>query len=66
MQDLISTPGEVMTGIKFMTICSDSNDKYAQPDGGFIGLPNVPTGLGYEAPELQGATNVLLAAVDHW
>jgi hypothetical protein len=48
-----------------MTIRSDTNDKYAQPDGRFIGLPNVASGLSYDAPELKGATNVVLAGVDH-
>lgn len=65
MKDLNSTPGEIIAGVKFMTIRSDSNDKFAQPDGRFVGLPNVATGLGYDAPELKGATNVVLATVDH-
>ena len=65
MKDLNSTPGEILAGVRFMTIRSDTNDKYAQPDGRFIGLANVATGLGYDAPELKGATNVVLAGVDH-
>jgi pimeloyl-ACP methyl ester carboxylesterase len=65
MKDLNATPGEVLAGVRFMTIRSDTNDKFAQPDGRFIGLPNVATGLGYDAPELKGATNVVLAGVDH-
>jgi triacylglycerol lipase len=65
MKDLNSTAGEVLPGVRFMTIRSDSNDKYAQADGRFIGLPKVATGLGYDAPELKGATNVVLPAVDH-
>ena len=47
MKDLNSTPGEVLPGIRFLTIRSDSNDKYAQPDGRYLGLPNVPTGIGF-------------------
>jgi pimeloyl-ACP methyl ester carboxylesterase len=65
MKDLNSTPGEILDGVRFMTIRSDTNDKYAQPDGRFIGLPNVASGLSYDAPELKGATNVVLAGVDH-
>jgi triacylglycerol lipase len=65
MKDLNSTPQEIVAGVRFMTIRSDTNDKYAQPDGRFIGLPNVATGLSYDAPELKGATNVVLAGVDH-
>ena len=65
MKDLNSTPDEVVPQVRFMTIRSDNNDKFAQPDGHLIGLPNVATGLGYEAPELKGATNVVLAGVDH-
>ena len=65
MKDLNSTPGEIIAGVRFMTIRSDTNDKYAQLDGRFIGLPNVATGLGYDAPELKGATNIALAGVDH-
>ena len=65
MKDLNSTPNEVVPGVRFMTIRSDNNDKFAQSDGRLIGLPNVATGLGHEAPELKGATNVVLAGVDH-
>jgi triacylglycerol lipase len=65
MKDLNSTPGEIIAGVRFMTIRSDTNDKFAQPDGRLIGLPNVATGLSYDAPELKGATNVVLAGVDH-
>ncbi|HEY3065532.1 MAG TPA: alpha/beta fold hydrolase [Methylomirabilota bacterium] len=56
---------EVVAGVAFMTIRSDRNDKYAQPMGGSIGLPDVATGLGYDAPALKGATNVVLPGADH-
>jgi triacylglycerol lipase len=65
MRDLNSTPGEVVPGVRFMTIRSDNNDKYAQLDGRFIGNPGVATGLGYAAPELEGATNVVIPQIDH-
>jgi triacylglycerol lipase len=65
MRDLNGTPDEVVPGVRFMTIRSDNNDKYAQLDGRFIGNPGVPTGLGYDAPELKGATNVVIPKIDH-
>jgi triacylglycerol lipase len=65
MKDLNSTRGEVLPGVRFMTIRSDNNDKFAQSDGRFIGLANVATGLGTDAPALAGATNVVLPGVDH-
>lgn len=65
MRDLNSTPGEVVPGVRFMTIRSDSNDKYAQPDARFLGHPGVPTGIGYDAPALKGATNVVIPKADH-
>jgi triacylglycerol lipase len=65
MKELNSTPDELVPGVRFMTIRSDKNDKYAQPDGRFIALPDVATRLGYDAPELKGATNVVLAGLDH-
>ena len=51
--------------MKWMTIRSDSNDKYAQPTGQWIGDRNLQTGVTYAGPELKGATNVVLPRVDH-
>ena len=65
MRDLNSTPDEVLPGVRFMTIRSDRDDKYAQPDGALLGLPGVPTGVGYDGPALRGATNLVLPGVDH-
>jgi triacylglycerol lipase len=56
---------EVVAGVAFMTIRSDTNDKYAQPTGRFISLPDVQTGIPYDAPALKGATNVVLPGADH-
>ncbi len=57
---------EVVAGVAaFMTIRSDTNDKYAQPTGRFISLPDVQTGISYDAPALKGATNVVLPGADH-
>ena len=36
---------EVVAGTGFLTLRSDGNDKYAQPDGRFIGRPGAPTGV---------------------
>ena len=58
-------PDEVVAGVKFMTIRSDNNDKYAQPDGTFLGQPGKPTHVGYDGPELRGAENVVIPRIDH-
>jgi pimeloyl-ACP methyl ester carboxylesterase len=56
---------EVYPGVKFMTTRSDSNDKYAQPEGRFVGMPGQPTNVTYAGPELRGALNVVLPGLDH-
>jgi Lipase C-terminal domain/Lipase (class 2) len=56
---------EVTPGISFLTLRSDGLDKYAQADGRFAGKPGTPTGITAEGPELKGATNLVLGAVDH-
>jgi len=56
---------EVTPGPLFLTLRSDGMDKYAQADGRFIGSPGVPTGVTAEGPELKGATNLALGALDH-
>ncbi len=56
---------EVTPGVQWLTVRSDHNDKYAQPDGLWIGAKGKPTGVGYDGPALKGATNVVLAGVDH-
>jgi pimeloyl-ACP methyl ester carboxylesterase len=58
-------PDEVVAGVRFMTIRSDNNDKYAQPDGLFLGKPGRPTHVGYDGPELKGAENVVIPKIDH-
>ncbi|MEJ8838501.1 alpha/beta fold hydrolase [Ramlibacter sp. AN1133] len=58
--------GDEVTGpVKWLTIRSDRNDKYAQPLGTWIGDPKLATGVTYEGPALKGATNVVLPRVDH-
>src|SRR5436309_4921374 len=56
---------EVTPGTAFLTLRSDGMDKYAQADGRFIGKPGTPTGVTNEGPELRGATNLVLGALDH-
>jgi pimeloyl-ACP methyl ester carboxylesterase len=69
MQQLNAPKGpngeEVTPGVQWLTLRSDNNDKYAQPDGLWIGAPGQPTNVGYDGPALKGATNVVLPRVDH-
>ena len=56
---------EVTPGVKWMTIRSDNNDKFAQPDGVWIGAKGTPTNVTFAGPELKGAQNVVIAGIDH-
>jgi pimeloyl-ACP methyl ester carboxylesterase len=56
---------EVTPGVRWMTVRSDANDKFAQPDGVWIGRRGTPTHVTFEGPALKGAENVVLAGVDH-
>jgi triacylglycerol lipase len=56
---------EVIGPVNWLTIRSDNNDKFAQPDGLWIGQKGVATGIGFDAPALKGATNVVLPSRDH-
>ena len=59
-------PGvEVTPGPRWMTIRSDNNDKFAQPEGIWIGAPGKASGVNFDGPELRGALNVVLPGVDH-
>lgn len=59
-------PGvEITPGPKWMTIRSDANDKFAQPDGVWIGAKGRPTNVTAAGPELKGAENVVIAGIDH-
>jgi triacylglycerol lipase len=58
--------GDEVTGpVKWMTIRSDGNDKFAQPDGLWVGKRGVATGVTAAGPELKGATNVVIPRIDH-
>lgn len=56
---------EVTAGPRWLTLRSDSNDKYAQPDGVWIGARGTPTNVSFDGPALKGATNWVLPARDH-
>jgi len=56
---------EVTPGPKWMTIRSDNNDKFAQPDGVWIGSKGTPTNVSFDGPALKGAENVVIAGIDH-
>jgi pimeloyl-ACP methyl ester carboxylesterase len=56
---------EVTPGTDYLTLRSDAFDKYAQPDGRFVGKPGVPTNTAFDGPALRGATNLTLAGRDH-
>ena len=56
---------EVTPGPAWLTIRSDQNDKYAQPDGVWIGSKGKPTNVGFDGPALRGAENVEIAGIDH-
>lgn len=65
LRQLNEGPQETVPGVAFLTLRSDKLDKFAQPDGQFIGMPGKPTGVSYDAPELKGATNLVLPGLDH-
>jgi pimeloyl-ACP methyl ester carboxylesterase len=52
----LNAGSEVVPGVAFLTIRSDTNDLYAQPP---------PAGVGYDSPALAGATNVVVPGLDH-
>lgn len=56
---------EVTPGVRWLTLRSDNNDKFAQPDGVWIGTPGKPTNVTFDGPALKGATNLVLPGLDH-
>jgi pimeloyl-ACP methyl ester carboxylesterase len=56
---------EVAGPVKWLTIRSDNNDKYSQPDGEWIGAKGKATHVGYDSPSLKGAQNNVLEGLDH-
>jgi len=65
LRSLNQGASEVTPGVSFLTLRSDTMDKYAQPDGAILGKPGTPTGIGFDGPALNGAANLVLGAVDH-
>lgn len=56
---------EVSGPVKWMTIRSDNNDKFAQPDGLWVGQRGKPTNVTFAGPELKGAANAVIPRIDH-
>jgi pimeloyl-ACP methyl ester carboxylesterase len=56
---------EVIGPVKWLTIRSDNNDKFAQPDGLWIGARGTATNVKFDGPALKGAQNVVLPRADH-
>jgi triacylglycerol lipase len=52
-------------GVRWMTIRSDNNDKFAQPDGLWIGQRGTATFVTFAGPELKGAVNTVISRIDH-
>ena len=60
-----SVGDEVTPGVRWMTLRSDNNDKFAQPDGVLIGAKGTATNVTFDGPALKGALNVVLPGLDH-
>jgi triacylglycerol lipase len=56
---------EVAPPVKWLTLRSDNNDKFAQPDGAWINQRDTPTGVSFDGPALKGAENIVLPLRDH-
>jgi len=56
---------EVTPGVAWLTLRSDRNDKFAQPDGVWMGARGMPTGVTFDGPALLGATNISFIDRDH-
>jgi pimeloyl-ACP methyl ester carboxylesterase len=65
LQRLNGGTTDVVPETAFMTLRSDGNDVYAQPEGTSYNRPGVPTGIDFSGPELRGATNRVLGQLDH-
>ena len=52
-------------GVQWMTVRSLDNDKFAQPDGLWIGAKGTATNVTFAGPELKGAKNVVIPKIDH-
>ncbi|AMW05929.1 alpha/beta fold hydrolase [Gemmatimonas phototrophica] len=61
----LNAGSEVVAGVRFLALRSDSLDKYAQASGAGLGNPSMKTGVDATGPALRGATNVVLPGTDH-
>lgn len=61
----LNRSSEIHPEVRFVTLRSDHNDKYAQPTGEALGFPGAVTGVDFDSPALRGAENVTLAGLDH-
>jgi len=61
----LNHPHEIDSGVRFVTLRSDHNDKFAQPTGKYLGMPYLPTLVWSDGPALEGATNIVLPGLDH-
>ena len=60
----LNAGSETHPDVRFVTIRSDSNDKYAQPPRAPDAFDRI-VGTGYDSPALRGATNLVLKGLDH-
>lgn len=60
----LNAGSETHPDVRFVTIRSDSNDRYAQPPGAPDAFGRI-VGTGYDSPALRGATNLVLDGLDH-
>jgi len=51
--------------VSWMTLRSDNNDKFAQPDGVWINQRGMATNVNADGPALKGAKNIVLPSRDH-
>jgi len=61
----LNADSEVVRGVRFLALRSDSLDKYAQTTGVALGSPGMQTGVDALSPALKGAQNVVLPGTDH-
>ncbi|WP_396220866.1 alpha/beta fold hydrolase [Gemmatimonas sp.] len=61
----LNSGSEVVPGVKFLALRSDSLDKYAQADGAGLGMKGTSTNVDATGPALRGALNVVLPGTDH-
>ena len=55
---------EVIGPVQWLTIRSDTNDKFSQPDAEWIGAKGKLTHVDYDSPALKGAQNIVIPRLD--